>query len=297
MRIFVTGAAGFIGSALVRELVAAGHQVVGLTRSEAGARTLTAAGAQPLLADLSDRARLSEAASAADAVAHLAFNHDFSRYLQNCEDDRAAIAALAEGLAGTGRRLVVTSGLIGLTQTAPGQPALEDAPPVSSAVLPRAASEEAAEAAAARGVAAIAMRLPQVHDPRAQGLITPAIAFAREKGVFAYVGEGTGRWAAAHVSDVARLYRLALEMGQGGERFHAVAEEGIPMRAIAEAVARRLGLTTRSIPREQAAEYFGWLARFAEHDAPASSAWTQQRLGWRPTGPTLLEDLARLEID
>lgn len=296
MRVFVTGATGFVGSAVTAELISAGHQVLGLTRSEAGAQALEAAGAEAHRGSLEDLDSLKAGAAAADGVIHLAFNHDFSTYMANCEDDRRAIGALASALAGTGGPLLVTSGT-GMGLGEPGRPATEDDAPAPSSAIPRAASEEAAEAAAAQGVNASVVRLPQVHDTRRQGLVTYAIAVAREKGVSAYVGDGANRWTAAHVSDVARLYRLALERGERGARWHALAEEGIPMRAVAETLGRRLGLPVVSIPPEQASEHFGWLGMFAASDVPASGALTRQRLGWTPTGPGLLADLEQLVLD
>lgn len=293
MQVFVTGASGFVGSAVAAELIEAGHQVLGLTRSAAGAQALEAMGAVAHHGSLEDLDALTRGAEQADAVIHLAFNHDFSTYQANCEDDRRVIAALASVLAG--KPLLVTSGT-GMGAAGPGRLALETDPPASTAASPRAASEEAADAAAAQGVAACVVRLPQVHDPERQGLISYAVQAAREKGVSAYVGEGTGRWAAAHRLDVARLYRLALEQGQPGARYHAVAEEGVPMRAIAETIGRRLGLPVRAIAPEAAAAHFGWLAMFAGADAPASSALTRERLGWTPTGPGLLADLERLAL-
>lgn len=293
MQVFVTGASGFVGSAVAAELIEAGHQVLGLTRSAAGAQALEAMGAVAHHGSLEDLDALTRGAEQADAVIHLAFNHDFSTYQANCEDDRRVIAALASVLAG--KPLLVTSGT-GMGAAGPGRLALETDPPASTAASPRAASEEAADAAAAQGVAACVVRLPQVHDPERQGLISYAVQAAREKGVSAYVGEGTGRWAAAHRLDVAQLYRLALEQGQPGARYHAVAEEGVPMRAIAETIGRRLGLPVRAIAPEAAAAHFGWLAMFAGADAPASSALTRERLGWTPTGPGLLADLERLAL-
>jgi len=296
MRVFVTGATGFVGSAVTAELISAGHQVLGLTRSEGGVRALEAAGAQAHRGSLEDLDSLKAGAAAAEGVIHLAFNHDFSTYMANCEDDRRAIGALASALVGTGGPLLVTSGT-GMGLGAPGRPATEDDAPAPSSAIPRAASEEAAEAAAAQGVNASVVRLPQVHDTRRQGLVTYAIAVAREKGVSAYVGDGANRWTAAHVSDVARLYRLALERGERGARWHALAEEGIPMRAIAETLGKRLGLPVVSIPAEQAGEHFGWLGMFASSDIPASGALTRQRLGWTPTGPGLIADLEQLVLD
>jgi nucleoside-diphosphate-sugar epimerase len=294
MRVFVTGATGFVGSALVAELIAAGHQVLGLTRSEAGARALAAAGAEAHEGSLADLDSLKTGAARSDGVVHLAFNHDFSTYLANCEDDRRVIAALASALVGTDRPLLVTSGT-GMSAGGQGQPVKEDDPPASAAAVPRAASEEAAEAAAAEGVNVSVVRLPQVHDTEKQGLITYAIASAQEKGVSTYVGAGENRWPAAHRLDTARLYRLALERGERGARYHAVAEEGVPMRAIAEAIGRRMGLPTASISPEDAPAHYGWLAAFATLDVPASSHETRKRLNWRPTGPGLLADIEQLQ--
>lgn len=295
MRIFVTGATGFIGSAVVAELIAAGHQVLGLCRSSAKAPALAAAGAEVFAGSIDDLDRIREGAAQADGVIHLAFNHDFSTFAANCEDDRRVIAALGDTLAGTRKPLVVTSGTA-IANTVRGQPATEDAVAVSSAVIPRAASEEAASAVADAGGTVSIMRLPQVHDPVKQGLVTYAISVAREKGVFAYVGDGQTRWPAAHISDVARLYRLAIERAAAGAIYHAVAEEGVSARAIAETLGKRLILPVRSISAEEAPAHFGWLAMFAGHDMPASSAITRAVLGWEPTGPDLLTDLARLDL-
>jgi nucleoside-diphosphate-sugar epimerase len=226
-------------------------------------------------------------------VIHLAFNHDFSTYMANCEDDRRVIAALGSVLVGSDRPLLVTSGT-GMGVSAPGQLATENNPPASAAVIPRAASEEAADAAAVDGVNVSVVRLPQVHDTQKQGLITYVIEAALERGVSAYVGDGANRWPAAHRLDTARLYRLALERAERGARYHAVAEEGVPIRAIAEAIGRRLGLPVASIAPEEAPAHFGWLAMFAANDVPASSTLTRQRLDWRPTGPSLLADLEQL---
>ena len=292
MRVFVTGATGFIGTALVPELIGAGHTVLGLTRSEAGARALLAAGAEAHRGDLGDLDGLRRGAAASDGVIHLAFNHDFSQFKENCEADRAVIGALGEALVGSDRPLLVTSGT-GMANAVPGQPAREDSPTVGSDVIPRAASEEAANAAAARGVSVSVVRLPQVHDPLKQGLVTPAIQIARERGVAAYVGDGANRWPAAHVSDTARLYRLALERHEPGAVYHAVAEEGVPAREIAEAIGRGLRVPTASLTPEEAAAHFGWLALFVRLDLPASSARTREQLGWQPTGPGLIADLDR----
>jgi nucleoside-diphosphate-sugar epimerase len=293
MRVFVTGATGFIGSAVVKELIAAGHQVIGLYRSEEKAAALAAAGAEVYHGSIADPDSLKAGAARADGVIHLAFNHDFSRFVQNCEDDRPVIAALASALAGSDRPLIVTYGT-GLANTAPGEPAREDNAIVGANVHPRAASEEAA--AAADGVNVSVVRLPQVHDTARQGLITPVIAMYRDKGACVYLGDGVNRWPAAHYLDVARLYRLAIEKAEPNAKYHAVAEEGVSMREIAEALGRRLKLPVKSIAPEEAPAYFGWLAAFAGHDVPASSAQTRKKLGWAPIGPTLIADLEALRL-
>lgn len=295
MRVFVTGATGFIGSAVVRELTAAGHRVLGLCRSEEKAALLTSAGAEIHPGSLDDDDSLKAGASQTDGVIHLAFNHDFSKFKANCEDDRQVIAALGAALAGSGRPLVITSGTPIANKVA-GQPAREDNPIVSSEIHPRAASEEAGAAVAATGGNLSVVRLPQVHDRTRQGLISPLIEIYRRTGVCTYVGDGHNRWPAAHVQDVARLYRLAVEKAEPGAKYHAVAEEGIAMRDVAETIGRRLALPVKSITLEDAPAVFGWLAMFAGYDMPASSAETQKKLGWEPVGPGLIADLARLEL-
>jgi nucleoside-diphosphate-sugar epimerase len=295
MRVFVTGATGFIGSAVVKELIAAGHQVIGLCRSDEKAPALAAAGAEVHTGSLEDLDSLRSGAARSDGVLHLAFNHDFSKFVANCEDDRRVIRALGSVLAGSDRPLVVTSGT-GMASTTPGQLAREDNATIGSDVIPRAASEEAAASVAADGVNVSVVRLPQVHDPLKQGLVTPAIGIFREKGVCAYIGDGHNRWPAAHVLDVAHLYRLALERAEPNAKYHAVAEEGVSMRAIAEALGRRLNLPVRSIAPEEVQGFFGWLGMFAGLDMPASSELTKMELGWEPTGPGLIADLERLPI-
>ena len=295
MRIFITGATGFIGLAVTRELTAAGHQVSGLCRSDDKAAALKAAGGTVHCGALEDMDSLKSGVAAADGVIHLAFNHDFSRYMQNCEDDRRVVQALGGMLKGSRRPLLITSGT-GMTNTMQGEAAKEDGPFVSSAVLPRAASEEAANDLAAGGINVSVVRLPQVHDTVRQGLVTYAVAVARQKGFCAYVGGGQNRWPAAHISDVARLYWLALEKAEAGAKYHAVAEEGISMRSIMEALGERLKLPVQSIAAEKAQDYFGWLAPFAARDLPASSAQTRARLDWQPIGPGLIADLERLVL-
>jgi nucleoside-diphosphate-sugar epimerase len=297
MKIFVTGTTGFIGSAIVHELIEAGHQVLGLARSDAGAKSLAAAGAKVKVhrGDVEDLDSLRSGAAASDAVIHTAFIHDFSRFKEVCEIDRSAIEVLGSALVGSDRPLIVTSGTA--VAHTPGRLITEEDAPNSP--VPRVASEEAATAVAAKGARVSVMRLPQVHDPVKQGLITYLVALAREKGVSAYVGDGLNRWPAVHVLDAAHLYRLALEKGAekrvAGARYNAVAEEGVPLREIAEAIGQGLKVPVVSRSPEEAAEHFGWLALFVGHDIPASSALTQQRLGWRPAGPGLIADLKAMK--
>jgi nucleoside-diphosphate-sugar epimerase len=292
MRVFVTGATGFIGSRIVPELLAAGHQVLGLTRSAAGSEALRAAGAEAHLGKLEDPDSLRRGAAQADGVIHCAFDHDFSNFLANCEKDHRAIEALGAELAGSDRPLVITSGT-GMGSPADGGLAREDVFNLEHP-NPRTASEIAGAAQFAAGVNVSVMRLPQVHDPVKQGLITFLIDLAREKGVSAYVGDGQNRWPAAHVLDVARLYRLALEKRQPGARYHAVDEEGVAARDIAEALGRGLNVPVAGLSGEEAAAHFGWLGMFVGLDMSASSAQTRAALGWEPTGPSLLSDLAAM---
>ena len=294
MRVFVTGATGFIGSAIVKNLIASGHHVLGLARSKEKAADLAATGAEVVFGSLDELDRLKRAAAATDGIIHTAFNHDFSKFVANCEDDRRVIEALGSALAGSNRPLIVTSGT-GIANSGSGRPATEEDAAESSVVSPRAASEEAAASIAAEGVNVSVVRLPQVHDTTRQGLITYAIAMAREKGVSAYVGEGRNRWPAAHVVDTARLYRLAFERAERGAKYHAVAEEGVPLRDIAEVLGKRLKLPVVSIAPQEAAAHFGWLSAFVGRDAPASSELTRKRLQWRPNDRGVLADLRELQ--
>ncbi len=286
MRVFVTGATGFIGSVVVKDLINAGHQVLGLSRSDAGDRSLIAAGAAVHRGDLQDLNSLRTGAAASDAVVHTAFIHDFTKFQENCEIDGRAIEAMGSTLAGTGRTLIVTSGT---GMPGPSGLATEDLDPPS--VLPR-VSEQAAMAWASQGVRVSVVRLPQVHDRNKLGLVSPLIAIAREKGESAYVGDGLNRWPACHLLDAAPLYRLVLEKGVGGARYNAVSEEGVSVREIAETIGRGLKIPVVSKSPEEAAGHFGPFAFFIGSDLPASSARTRERLGWHPSQTTsLIADL------
>jgi nucleoside-diphosphate-sugar epimerase len=293
MRVFLTGATGFIGSRIVPELVGAGHSVLGLTRSDAGAAALIAAGAEPHRGDIEDLAGLRAGAEGADAVIHTAFDHDFSNFVANCEKDRRVIETFGEVLKGSDRPLLITSG-VGMGGGQPGQPATEDVFDRSHP-NPRIASEEAGEVLKAAGVDVRVIRLPQVHDPVKQGLITWLVEITRQKSVSAYVGEGLSRWSAAHVLDVAELYRLALDRGQKNARYNAVAEEGVTARAIAEVLGEGLKVPVVSLSPDEVAAHFGPMTVFAGLDMFASSALTRQALGWTPKGPTLIEDLRAMD--
>ena len=286
MKVFLTGATGFIGTAIIQELIRAGHHVLGLARSDAGARSLSAASVQVHRGDLEDLESLRRGAALSEGVIHCGFVHDFSRFKEVCEIDRRAIEALGSVLAGSDRPLIVSSGFGGLA--APGQLATEDQVVPPDFPLPRVSEQTAL---GLKGVSASVMRLPQVHDPIKQGLVTYLIAIAREKGRSAYVAEGRHRWAAAHVSDVAQLYRLALEQHEAGAKYHAVAEEGVTLREIAEAIGRGLKVPVVSLSPEEAEAHFAWLTRFAGSDLAASSEKTRKKLGWHPTGPSLISDL------
>src|ERR1700722_20235608 len=293
MRVFVTGANGFIGSSVVRELLDAGHQVLGLSRSDAGANSLKESGAEVLRGDVGNAENLREGATKSDAVIHTAFNHDFSKFVENCESDRKVIETLGGALVGTDKLLIVSSGAA-LAQSKPGEPGTENDPPLGSKQFPRAASEEATTALADKGVRVAIVRLSQIHDTEKQGLVTFAIQVAREKGVSAYVGDGKNRWSAAPRLDTARLYRLALEKTAKRVTYHAVAEEGVSVLDIATVVGRGLKVPVVSMTPEEAAKHFGWLAHFAGLDIRSSNAQTRQQLGWNPTGPGLIADLENM---
>jgi nucleoside-diphosphate-sugar epimerase len=293
MRVFLTGATGFIGARIVPELLAAGHQVLGLTRSDAGAAALAAQGAEVHRGTLEDPASLAAGADAADAVIHTAFDHDFSNFVANCEKDGRVIAAMGAVLKGSNRPLLITSGT-GMGTPGPGQLADEDVFNLDHP-NPRSISEIAGSTLLDAGVDVRIVRLPQVHDTRRQGLISPMVDIARAKGFAAYIGDGANRWPAGPVDAVAKLYQLVLDKGERGGRYHAVAEEGIAARAIVEAIASGLGLPARAISAEEAPTYFGWLGMLAGLDMPASSAKTRARLGWQPAGPSLIEDLKAMD--
>jgi nucleoside-diphosphate-sugar epimerase len=286
MKIFVTGATGFIGSAIVQELINAGHRVLGLARSDASAKSLAAAGAQVHRGDLEDIESLRTGAASGDGVIHTAFIHDFSNYGPAAETDRRAIGTLGAALAGSDRPLIVTSGTLAVT---PGRIATED--DQFNPSFPR-KSEEAALSLAERGVRSAVLRLPpSVHGEGDHGFVPALVGIAREKGVSAYVGDGLNRWPAVHRLDAARLYRLVIEKGSAGATYHGVADEGVPAREIADVMGKRLNVPVVGKSHEEASDHFGWIGRFFAMDGPTSSVQTRAQLGWRPVQPGLIADL------
>ncbi|HXQ11664.1 MAG TPA: SDR family oxidoreductase [Caulobacteraceae bacterium] len=286
MRVFLTGATGFVGTAVARELIGAGHTVLGVARSGQAARTLASRGVDPHRGDLTEPESFIAGARACDAVIQCAFIHDFSRFAENIEIEKETVAAMLDALEGSGKPFIATSGVAML---APGRTATEeDQPPRQG----RGETEALVREAAGRGLRTAVVRLPPItHDSGDGGFLPMLVNIAREKGVAAYVGDGANRWPAGHRLDAAHLYRLALETGEPGAAYHAVGDEGVPTREIAGAIGRRLGLPTASLGAEEAVNHFGWLGMFAGIDMPASSRLTQQRLGWRLTHARLIEDI------
>ncbi|TCK28138.1 nucleoside-diphosphate-sugar epimerase [Ancylobacter aquaticus] len=292
MQVFVTGATGFVGSAVTAELLANGHGVLGLARSDRSADGLRQAGAEVLRGELEAPETLREGARSCDAIIHTGFIHDFARYAQACAIDRAAIEAVGAAIEGTGKAFIVTAGLAGLAVA--GNPVTEnDVAPPPSDLYPR-ASDMAARTLSARGIPTAIMRLPpSVHGRGDHGFVPMLIDMAREKGRSAYIGQGTNAWPAVHVADAARAFRLAIERGPSAETFHAAGELGIPFREIAQAIAAGLDLPCVSLSPDEAREHFGWFARFTALDEPAASERTRRLLGWQPTGPDLLTDIGQ----
>ena len=293
MRVFLTGATGFIGSRIIPHLIDAGHEVIGMTRSESGAAALRAAGATPFHGVLENPDAIAAEAGEADAVIHTAFDHNMANFLANCEKDSRVIHAIGQTLKGSDRPFMITSGT-GIGDPGDGTPAREDVfnPDHPN---PRIASEIAANDLLEQGVNMRVMRLPQVHDTERQGLITYLIALVRDSGCVPYIGDGANCWSAAHVSDVARLYAMAFDQGAPGVRYHAVAEGAVPMRDVAEVVAEGLGVPAKSMTAEEAEPYLGWFSAFAGLDMSSDSASTRKAIGWEPTGPGLIEDLRAMD--
>ena len=291
MRIFMTGASGWIGSAVVPELLAAGHRVTGIARSDASASALESAGVTPVRGSLDDLDVLREGAAASDAVIHLGFKHDFAHFDESGRTERAALETFGDALAGTGKRFLFASGLAGRE---PGRPLTElDESPFVGPDAPRGGSEHLAMTFADRGIAPIALRFsPTTHGEGDHGFSAELVRVARERGVSGYVGDGANRWPAVHRLDAAHLVALALEGAPGGTRVHAVAEQGIPTKHIAEVIGRGLNVPVASIAPEHAAAHFGWIGMFFGTDITATSILTRELLGWTPTHPGLLEDIA-----
>lgn len=293
MRIFLTGATGFVGSHIIPELLAAGHEVLGLTRSESGRQQLEAVGAVSHFGTIEDLESLQEGAAQTDAVIHTAFDHNFAAYAANCQKDHRVIMALGAALQGSDRPLIVTSATV-LGDSGDGKPALETVFNANTPI-PRVATENAARSVLASGVDVRIIRLPQVHDPFKQGLVTFYIDHARATGLAGYVDHGADRWPAAHVTDVAQMFAAVLERGSCGDTYHAVGEPGISFRSIAEAVATGLNIPLVSLTPAEAEAHFGWLAMFIGRDGAASNDWTKARLGWEPRGAGLIADLQAMD--
>lgn len=292
--VFVTGASGFIGHAICQELVTHNYQVLGLTRSQKGADALSQIGVKPVLASLDQSDLLQATAAQCDAVIHTAFNHDFSTFVQNCQDDKQVIMQLGQALAATNKTLIVTSGAF---MTGAERNAQPETPRLTSAQMPRAASDEAALACAALGVNALMVGLPQVHNPHKLGLVSYLFNIARQSGVSCYVEQGNNLWSAAHLQDIARLYRLALEKGQSGMKYIAAAEQNIAFCDIASAIAKRFDVPTKSLSPDDATNHFGAMSRLVQENLNASGLSTQQLLGWAPNGPSLFEDIANAIVE
>ncbi|KDR66371.1 hypothetical protein GALMADRAFT_259437 [Galerina marginata CBS 339.88] len=292
MKVFVTGATGFVGSAVVKELISNGHEVVGLVRSEEGVKSLSALGVQALQGTLTDLDVLQKGASESDGVIHTAFVHDWSNFAASCATDKAAIEAIGAVLVGSGKPFVVTSGILGLATGRLGTE--DDEVDPATAISPRALSDLAALALASQGVRVSIIRLPpSVHGDEDHGFVPQIIKIARDKGVSGYIGDGASRWCAVHRLDAARLYRLVLEKGRAGANYHAVGDESVTIKSLAEAIGTQLKLDVVSKTSEEAQAHFGFFSWPLSIDSPCSSAKTQKELGWTPTGPGLIEDLEK----
>ncbi len=287
MRVFLTGATGFIGTAVARELIAHGHTVLGVARTDEAAKTLAARGVEPHRGELTDHASFIAGARACEAVIHCAFIHDFSKFMENIEIEKATVSAMLAAMEGSGKPLITTSGVALL---APGQTATEDN---EAARQGRGETEGMVRDAASRGLKTAVIRLPPItHEDGDGGFLGPLVATAKEKGKAAYVGDGANRWPAGNRADAAALYRLALEKGEPGAAYHAVGDEGVPAKDIAGAIGKRLGLPVESMAPEDAMAHFGWLGMFSAVDMPATSRITQEKLGWKPTHTGLIDDIA-----
>jgi nucleoside-diphosphate-sugar epimerase len=287
LRVFLTGATGFIGTAVAQELIGHGHAVLGVARTDEAAKTLAGRGVEPHKGDLTDHDSFIAGAKACDAVIHCAFIHDFSKFMENIETDRAMVAAMLAALEGSGKPLIITSGVAML---APGQTATEAH---AAARQGRGETEGMVRDAANRGLKTAVIRLPPItHQDGDGGFLGPLVGIAKEKGAAAYIGDGANRWPAGNRADAAVLYRLALEKGEPGAAYHAVGDEGVPTRDIAAAIGKRLGLPVTALTQEDAMAHFGWLGMLASVDMPATSHITQEKLRWKPTHTGLIEDIA-----